>query len=69
VFEGDTRVDPLHARKTAAALQHATTGDAPVLIRRETGVGHSARAVTRTVDLNADVLAFFAQHLRQGTLS
>ena len=68
VFEGDTRVDPLHARKTAAALQHATTADKPVLIRRETGVGHSARAVTRTVDLNADVLAFFHRHLTKGTL-
>src|SRR6185437_15765654 len=25
VFEGDTRVDPLHARKLAAALQYATS--------------------------------------------
>jgi prolyl oligopeptidase len=64
VFEGDTRVDPLHARKLAAALQHATTGTGPVLVRRETGVGHSARAVSRTVDLNADILGFFALHLR-----
>ena len=59
VFEGDTRVDPLHARKMAAALQHATAGDRPVLLRRETDVGHSARAVSRTVGLAADVLAFF----------
>ena len=29
VFEGDTRVDPLHARKLAAALQAATSGDRP----------------------------------------
>jgi prolyl oligopeptidase len=63
VFEGDTRVDPLHARKMAAALQHATTGDGPVLVRRETGVGHAARAVSRTVDLHADILGFFAHHL------
>jgi len=69
VFEGDTRVDPLHVRKMAAALQHATTGSGPVLVRRETGVGHSARAVSRTVDLNADVLAFFDLHLKKGTLS
>ena len=27
VFDGDTRVDPLHARKMCAALQHATSGD------------------------------------------
>ena len=31
VFEGDTRVDPLHARKLAAALQAATSSDRPVL--------------------------------------
>jgi prolyl oligopeptidase len=35
-------VDPLHARKLAAALQHATSSDAPVLLRRETSVGHGA---------------------------
>ena len=34
-FESDTRVDPLHARKLAAALQAATTAEAPVVLRRE----------------------------------
>jgi prolyl oligopeptidase len=61
-FESDTRVHPLHARKLAAALQHATTGGAPVVLRRETEVGHGARAVSRTVDLAADQLAFLAAH-------
>jgi prolyl oligopeptidase len=61
-FESDTRVDPLHARKLAAALQHATSSDAPVLLRRETSVGHGARAVSRTVGLAADQLAFLAAH-------
>ncbi|WP_091940887.1 prolyl oligopeptidase family serine peptidase [Trujillonella endophytica] len=61
-FESDTRVDPLHARKLAAALQHATTGPAPVLLRREISVGHGARAVSRTVGLAADQLAFLAAH-------
>ena len=28
-FESDTRVDPLHGRKLAAALQHATSGRRP----------------------------------------
>ena len=28
VFDGDTRVDPLHARKMCAALQHATSAPA-----------------------------------------
>ncbi|MGY1827652.1 prolyl oligopeptidase family serine peptidase [Blastococcus sp. SYSU DS0541] len=61
-FESDTRVDPLHGRKLAAALQHATTAEAPVVLRRETSVGHGARAVSRTVGLAADQLAFLAAH-------
>jgi prolyl oligopeptidase len=59
-FESDTRVDPLHARKLAAALQAATAAEAPVVLRRETSVGHGARAVSRTVGLAADQLAFLA---------
>jgi prolyl oligopeptidase len=60
-FESDTRVDPLHARKLAAAVQAATSAPAPVLLRRETSVGHGARAVSRTVGLAADQLAFLAE--------
>ncbi len=60
VFDGDTRVDPLHARKMCAALQHASTSDAPVLLRREKDVGHGARAVSRAVELTVDTLAFLA---------
>jgi prolyl oligopeptidase len=65
VFDSDSRVDPLHARKMCAALQHATTGDPddrPILIRRETGVGHGARSISRTVALSTDQLAFLAAH-------
>jgi prolyl oligopeptidase len=61
-FESDTRVDPLHGRKLAAALQHATSSEAPIVLRRETSVGHGARAVSRTVGLAADQLAFLAAH-------
>ena len=64
VFEGDTRVDPLHARKTCAALQHATSsdpGERPVLLRREVGVGHGGRSVSRTIGLSAEQLAFVAR--------
>ncbi len=63
VFENDTRVDPLHARKMCAALQHATSAapeEAPILLRRETDVGHSTRSVSRSVRLAADQLAFLA---------
>ena len=65
VFESDTRVDPLHARKMCAALQHATSGDPvsrPILLRRETDVGHGARSISRTVALATDQLAFLAAH-------
>jgi prolyl oligopeptidase len=66
VFDGDTRVDPLHARKMCAALQAATTSsfeEAPVLLRREGDVGHAARSVSRRIGLDADVLTFLADRL------
>jgi prolyl oligopeptidase len=82
VFESDTRVDPLHARKMCAALQHATASPLttpceaaalaldgppgpvprPILLRRETSAGHGARAVSRSVSVTADILAFAAFH-------
>ncbi|ASR54169.1 prolyl oligopeptidase family protein [Cellulomonas sp. PSBB021] len=65
VFEGDTRVDPLHARKLAAALQHATAAplaQAPVLVRCETGVGHGGRALSRSIALSVEQLQFVARH-------
>jgi prolyl oligopeptidase len=61
VFDGDTRVDPMHARKMCAALQHATSGDRPILLRREGDVGHGARALSRTVALTVDTLTFAAR--------
>ncbi|HEY2508612.1 MAG TPA: prolyl oligopeptidase family serine peptidase [Streptosporangiaceae bacterium] len=63
IFDGDTRVDPMHGRKMCAALQHATTAppdQRPILLRREAQVGHGARAVSRTIGLQADSLAFVA---------
>jgi len=65
VFEGDSRVDPVHARKMCAALQHATSARLParpILLRREAQVGHGARAVSRSVRLSADTLAFLGFH-------
>ncbi|MEU4576967.1 prolyl oligopeptidase family protein [Nonomuraea sp. ATR24] len=64
VFQSDTRVHPLHAWKMCAALQHASTGDRPILLRNETEVGHGARSISRSVDLSADTLTFLAKHLR-----
>jgi prolyl oligopeptidase len=40
--ESDTRVDPLHARKLAAALQYCSSSGRPVLLRTETEAGHGA---------------------------
>jgi len=62
-FGGDTRVDPLHARKLCAALQHATAADPterPVLLRHEEAVGHGMRTVSRSLDERAEVLSFLA---------
>ncbi len=58
-FDGDSRVDPMHARKMAAALRYASAGG-PVLYRMERGVGHGIRPLSSALDLTADVLAFLA---------
>jgi prolyl oligopeptidase len=63
VFDADTRVDPLHARKMCARLQAATVSARPVVLRAEPGVGHGARAASSSIDLMVDRLAFFADQL------
>lgn len=65
IFDGDTRVDPCHARKMCAAMQHATTSDLaskPIMYRLEREVGHGARSLSRTVDLQSDVFLFMGHH-------
>jgi prolyl oligopeptidase PreP (S9A serine peptidase family) len=69
IFDGDTRVDPLHARKLAAALQDATTAgldERPILVRREENVGHYTRAVSRSIPMWLDQLCFLAGQLGLG---
>ena len=61
VFDNDTRTDPMHGRKLCAALQHATSGRRPVLIRAEANVGHGARALSTSVDESAVMLSFTAR--------
>jgi prolyl oligopeptidase len=63
VSDGDTRVDPMHARKMCAALQYASTGTRSVLFRQERGVGHGARARSSELALQADCLAFLGSRL------
>ena len=60
VFDNDTRTDPMHGRKMTAALQHATAGTRPVLLRTEGDVGHGARSLDKSVQESADTLAFMA---------
>lgn len=64
VFDGDTRVDPAHARKACAALQHAAGagghGDRPVLLRRHRAMGHVGGAASRVVSRAVDEFAFLA---------
>jgi prolyl oligopeptidase len=61
VFTNDSRVDPMHAYKMCAALQHATASGRPVLLRAEGQVGHSQRAVSLSAALSGDCLAFVAR--------
>jgi len=61
--DGDTRVDPLHARKMCAAMQYASSGSGPVLFWLERGVGHGNRAASRRVELYARCLAFLGAQL------
>ena len=60
----DDRVDPMHARKLAAALQAQQAGDAPILLRIERNAGHGgADMVKQQVDRIADQLALLAARL------
>jgi prolyl oligopeptidase len=59
--EGDSRVDPMHARKMAARLQEATScaDEHPILLREETRAGHGqGKPVSKQADELADVLGF-----------
>jgi prolyl oligopeptidase len=61
----DDRVDPLHARKLAAAIQHLQTADAPVLLRIERNSGHGgADMVKSQVDRVVDQFAFLLHELK-----
>lgn len=62
VFDNDTRTDPMHGRKMAAAVQHATSGQRPILLRTEGDVGHGARSLDKSIVETADTLAFLAHH-------
>lgn len=60
----DTRVDPLHARKMAALLQHVSRLEDPVLLRVEFQAGHGAgRPLSKILAEQSDVWAFLCWQL------
>ena len=64
--EGDTRVDPLHARKMAALLQYeaADPADRPVLLLQAGRAGHGVgKPASMRVDEGVDVLSFLSWQL------
>ena len=64
--EGDSRVDPMHARKMAALLTWASASqhDRPVLLRQSGRSGHGqGKPANMRVRDDADVLSFFCWQL------
>jgi prolyl oligopeptidase len=62
--DGDTRVDPSHARKMTAMLQNATASQRPVLLLYDNKSGHSGKLSTGAeVEQTAAELAFLLWQL------
>jgi prolyl oligopeptidase len=65
--ESDTRVDPLHARKFAAALQAANASENPILLRVETKAGHGAgKPLSKQLEEATDIWSFLFWQLGLG---
>ena len=61
--DSDDRVDPMHARKFTAAVQHAS--DRPAWLRVERNAGHGgADLVQQTIAREADAMAFLLAELQ-----
>lgn len=61
----DDRVFPAHSFKYGAALQHAHSGPAPVLMRIESKAGHGAgKPTSKVIEAQADEYAFFLNATR-----
>ena len=57
--DGDTRVDPLHARKMTALVQAASISDRPILLHYSLEGGHSAGvSLDQQMEDEADQLSF-----------
>jgi prolyl oligopeptidase len=58
----DLQTGEAHVTKMCAALQHATTSDRPILMRREPDTAHAASPASKERALTADILAFAGEH-------
>ncbi|MEV7965869.1 prolyl oligopeptidase family serine peptidase [Sphaerisporangium sp. NPDC088356] len=58
----DLQTGEAHVTKMCAALQHATSGDRPILMRREPDTAHAASPASKERALTADILAFAGKH-------
>jgi prolyl oligopeptidase len=61
--EFDPRVDAYHAKKMTARLQAATSSDAPILLRVESGGHGIGQSLDQEVGMETDVFAFVAAQL------
>jgi prolyl oligopeptidase len=63
--DSDDRVDPMHARKFAAAMQWSSGGGAPVLLRVEKHSGHGGSDLVRaSIEKLADEYAFALEQMK-----
>ena len=58
----DLQTGEAHVTKMCAALQHATSSDRPILMRREPDTAHAASPASKERALTADILAFAGKH-------
>ncbi|MFD1499387.1 prolyl oligopeptidase family serine peptidase [Streptosporangium lutulentum] len=58
----DLQTGEAHVNKMCAALQHATGGDRPILMRREPDTAHAASPASKSRALTADLLAFAGKY-------
>ncbi|GAA2071802.1 S9 family peptidase [Actinomadura alba] len=58
----DLQTGEAHVTKMCAALQHATSGDRPILMRREPDTAHAASPASKERALTADILTFAGEH-------
>jgi prolyl oligopeptidase len=60
----DDRVVPMHAKKFAAALQYATEGEKPILLRLDTRSGHGhGKPTSKWIEEWADIYGFLLAHI------